>query len=416
MFVKNKNQLLHLLKKIWRWGALACLVNLMHYGVAMGQCIQPPKVTQISNSAPAGIVQLKRAVSSAFIIYTTEVEIDTTSCLPSSNEIRIKLGTAPTTNTNGILTLDWTNKFFNFGGFVICNTTGALNQLVGNCKDNINNAIDGRTGLDAVITIDVNSQCTSKTGSISQVNASTNEFAFISTCKKYKVTIKISRTNSSNMTLQIGSNTACGGLAFGSANCITSGTINYSNFVISDSAGVKLFDLSSFSGALPPVSIKYSDAPPSCAVTIPPLVVLPDITSGVVTATTAGAAIPGTTIDLPITLNCQNADGNAKVFTWTFTKPSADGFSMSNDPTLITNGSSSAAGISAQIFSTVNLTGRDKVVFTQNPTLIQNNRSYIATPTSNTTIVSHKVRLIRNSETANIGKFMSQATLTVDYQ
>ena len=94
----------------------------------------------------------------------------------------------------------------------------------------------------------------------------------------------------------------------------------------------------------------------------------------------------------------------------------ADGFSILNDPTLNIKGGVSSAGISAQIFSTIDLTGRDKVKFTENPTLIKNSRSYIATPTTNTTIVPHKVRLIRNSETTKEGTFISKATFTVEYQ
>ena len=414
MVANEKTYFFHLLKKLWRWGALICLVNLMHYGVAMGQCIQPPTVTKITNTSPAGTVQLKRVNATLFTIYKAEVEIDTTNC-QTSNEIRMNIGTIGASLGTGILTLTNQDSGKNFP---LCAQFNTLSNLLSSCQNNIGNTISGISGLNTTVTIDVNSQCTSKTGSITRPFFLSDSFSFISSCKKYRLAIEVSRNNT-NMTLRSGSDSVCNSNIFiptGNLNCITSGTINYSNFAIKNSANVKLFDLSSFSSVLPPVSIKYSDSPPTCAVTLPPLVVMPKMTPDKVTATTAGQAIPGTTIDLPITLNCQNADNQAKVFTWTFATPSADGFSILNDPTLNIKGGVSSAGISAQIFSTIDLTGRDKVKFTENPTLVKNSRSYIATPTSNTTIVPHKVRLIRNSETTQEGTFISKATFTVEYQ
>lgn len=409
MVANKKTHFFHLLKKLWQWGALACLINMMHYGVAMGQCVQPPTVTSISNNAPSGTVQLKRSNPTAFTLYTTAVEIDVTNCLTSSNVIRINTGLAATI-TNGKLTLSVDEEV---SGASSCGTNNIWLNYVTNCKDLAGNNFAGRTGLNAIITIDVNELCPSKTGSISRVVLPT-VFVLNSTCKKYKLTVQITRSNIGMELTSGGSEFRCEFNIF--VNCITSGRIDYSKFVISNSSGVALFNLSSFPSVLPPVDFKYSDAPTTCAVTLPPLVVMPKMTPDKVTATTAGQAIPGTTIDLPITLKCQNADNQAKVFTWTFTTPSADGFSILNDPTLNIKGGVSSAGISAQIFSTIDLTGRDKVKFTENPTLVKNRRSYIATPTSNTTIVPHKVRLIRNSETTKEGTFISKATFTVDYQ
>ncbi|CAN1494018.1 hypothetical protein MCERE1_00275 [Burkholderiaceae bacterium] len=415
MVANEKTHFFHLLKKLWQWGAMACLINMMHYGVAMGQCVQPPTVLRVSNTAPFGTVEIKRTSTTNSSVYKTEFNVNTAPCT-TSKDIFMQFGT-PTSLTltisNNILTARYSPLL---GGSNCFSLVGSVEFLLVNCKNAIGQTLNIgtslRSGLAATITIDVNALCASKTGIIA-IATSANEVRLNSSCQRYKFTFELFR-NTDDLTLQSGSNINCatqvGPFPF---SCLTEATISYSSFRARSATATNLFVLSNI---LSPLTLNYVGTSATCAVTLPPLVVMPKMTPDKVTATKAGEAIPGTTIDLPITLNCQNADNQAKVFTWTFTTPSADGFSILNDPSLNIAGGVSSAGISAQIFSTVDLTGRDKVKFTENPTLVKNSRSYIATPTSNTTIVPHKVRLIRNSETTKEGTFISKATFTVEYQ
>jgi hypothetical protein len=416
MVGNKKTHFFHLLKKLWQWGALACLINMMHYGVAMGQCIKDPTVTRVSNTAPTGTVEIKRTSTTNSSVYKTEFNVNTIPCT-TSKDIHIQFG-KPTSLTltisNNILTVSYSPLL---GGTNCSGFSSTVEFLLLNCKNAIGGIVNPsrnqlRSGLTATITIDVNALCASKTGFITNILTS-NEVRLNSSCQRYKFTFELFR-NTDDLTLQSGSNINCATkVGTFSSTCLTQATISYSSLRARNTGAINLFVLSNF---LSPITLNYIGNSATCVVTLPPLVVMPKMTPDKVTATKAGEAIPGTTIDLPITLNCKNADNQAKVFTWTFTTPSADGFSILNDPSLNIAGGVSSAGVSAQIISTVDLTGRDKVTFTENPTLVKNSRSYIATPTSNTTIVPHKVRLIRNSETTKEGTFISKATFTVDYQ
>ena len=138
MVANKKTHFSHLLKKIWQWGALACLINMMHYGVAMGQCIQPPTVLRVSNTAPFGTVEIKRTSTTNSSVYKTEFNVNTAPCT-TSKDIHIQFG-KPTSLTltisNNILTVSYSPLL---GGTNCSGFSSTVEFLLVNCK----NAIGG---------------------------------------------------------------------------------------------------------------------------------------------------------------------------------------------------------------------------------------------------------------------------------
>jgi hypothetical protein len=354
-----------------------------------------PVITDGGNSINVGTsntILLNRTSGFGNVIYKKSVNIDFTNCSTVTSVNFKGFSSLLSSASNGIFTILLGASASNPNPFEpVC-----LGTFIGNCDPAA--AIVGlATGLTLEYVIStagsagtnctINSSQVANTTLTRTIGLTLSNFTNVCTKKMVTATLIAKRLSSApDPTLNSGS-------------IVNNG---YMTVTFSDLTSV---DISNDLG----VPKKFAYSTPPCTLSMPPGISLPAISPATVTAAATGDQI-GTWQRVSISLNCASTTLAAfdRLFTWTFTKPSADNLSLLND-------GGSATGMSAQIRVDKNLTNADGSI--NSSKIIQSGLTYMGgAKTSSTNESNFFIGFIRNNEAVSEGSFSSKATLTVTYR